>query len=451
MKNTTTLWHNALNRISKDISAVSFDLWVKPIEPLDIKDGVLILSSSSTVAKNQILKNFLDTIKSAVVAEFRGITDCEIFSPAEKEEYLKYNKPFEEIKDVSATGNQYDNFNTKYTFDNFVVGKSNQFVFAASHSVAENPSLKFNPLFIYGGVGLGKTHLLHAIGNYIKQNTPKKKIVYITCENFINDYVDAIRSSSSNDRIITNFREKYRNLDILMIDDIQFISNKTGLQEEFFHTFNDLYQKNKQIIISSDRPPREIPTLEERLKSRFASGLIQDIQKPDFETRVAILQKKAMIEKYLVEPDVFQFIAERVDTNIREMEGFLSKVVFYANLIGKQIATLTDAKEALKNYLETSKEALSSDRIITAVSDYYNIAREDILGKKKTKEIVSARQVCIYLITELMDLPLTAIGEVFGGRDHTTIIHSRDKICELVKTKTSIAVAITDLKEILSA
>lgn len=449
--NISKKWENVLTKVATNMSAVSFDLWLKPLEIIDIKEQTLILATPSLVSKNQIVKNFKDALRNAIIGEFDYIMDFEIFSPEEKEEYLKFNKPFEEEDLAQVNNNQgLESFNTKYTFDNFVVGKSNQFVYTACRAVAENPASRFNPLFIYGGVGLGKTHLLHAIGNYINTNLKDKKIVYVTCENFINDYVYALKFNSTNDTIITNFRDKYRNVDVLMIDDIQFISEKKALQEEFFHTFNDLYQKNKQIIISSDRPPREISALEERLKSRFASGLIQDIQKPDLETRIAILEKKATIEKYAIDSDAIRFIAERIDTNIREMEGFLSKVIFYSSLLGKNSATLLDAQEALKNYLETNKESLSTDRIINVVCDYFNVTKDDLVGKRKNKEIATARQICIYLITEMMDLPLTAIGEIFGGRDHTTIIHSRDKIEEQAKSKSSVSVAVNDLKAMLS-
>lgn len=442
-------WENVLTRMATDISAVSFDLWLKPLEIVDFKDNAIILSAPSVVTKSQILKNFKEPLLNAIMSEFDNVIGFELFTPEEKEEYLKYNKPFENEIQQSTVSSSLDNFNPKYTFDNFVVGKSNQFVYTACRAVAENPAMRFNPLFIYGGVGLGKTHLLHAIGNYIKNNLQDKKIVYVTCENFINDYVYALKFNSTNDTIITNFREKYRNVDVLMVDDIQFISEKKALQEEFFHTFNDLYQKNKQIIISSDRPPREISALEDRLKSRFGSGLIQDIQKPDLETRIAILEKKATIENYAIEKDAIKFIAEKVDSNIREMEGFLSKVIFFGSLLGKSVATVDEAQEALKNYIETNKESLSTDRIINVVCDYFNVTKEDLIGKKKTKEIVTARQICVYLITEMMDLPLTAIGEIFGGRDHTTIIHSRDKIEQLVKNKTNVSVAVNDLKAML--
>ena len=444
-------WNNILDKVSKDISAISFDLWIKPIEPLDYSERTLILSASTKVAKQQVVNNFGDLLKRYASEEFGTDVTIQVFSPEEKEEYLKYNTPNKDApEDTYVERSISDEFNPKYTFENFVVGQSNRFVYVACKTVAEHPSERFNPLFIYGGVGLGKTHLLHAIGNYIKKNLPKLKIVYVTCENLLNDYVEALRFNSQNDRIITNFREKYRNVDVLMVDDIQFISKRTSLQEEIFHTFNDLYLKKKQIIFSSDRPPKEISTLDERLKSRFNSGLTQDVQEPDFETRLAILQKKAFIEGYSIDDDALNYIADKVDTNIREMEGFLSKVVFLANLKNKDMATLEDAKEALDNYMETSKESLDANRIISAVTEYFNLSKDDIIGKKKTKEIVNARQICIYLITELLDLPLTAIGDIFGGRDHTTIMHSRDKIASECKEKASINVAVTDLKAILT-
>lgn len=451
MNNINEKWNNILAKISKDISAISFDLWIKTIEPLDYNENTLILSTRTKIAKKQVVNNFGDLLARCASEEFGTDVTIQLFSPEEKEEYLKYNTPYKDApQDTYVERSISGEFNPKYTFENFVVGQSNRFVYVACKTIAEHPSERFNPLFIYGGVGLGKTHLLHAIGNYIKKNSPKLKIVYVTCENLLNDYVEAIRFNSQNDRIITNFREKYRNVDVLMVDDIQFISKRTSLQEEIFHTFNDLYLKKKQIIFSSDRPPKEISTLDERLKSRFNSGLTQDVQAPDFETRLAILQKKAFIENYSIDDEALNYIADKVDTNIREMEGFLAKVVFLANLKNQNTATLEDAKEALDNYMETSKESLDANRVINVVSEYFNLSKDDIIGKKKTKEIVSARQICIYLITELLDLPLTAIGEIFGGRDHTTIIHSRDKIASECKEKASINVAITDLKAILT-
>ena len=449
MQELQIMWERVLSKLEMMTTAVSFDLWIRPLEVLEFKDyNTLILVASSTTAKNQLLKNHKIQLQNAINEVFNDNINFEILDQNEKDEYIKTNTPAKNQK-VEEEGNKTNsNFNEKYTFDNLVVGKSNQFVYAAAKSVAENPGQKFNPLFIYGGVGLGKTHLLHAIGNYIKSAYPDKKIMYATCEKFTNDYIESLRANK--DMANFEFREKYRNLDVLMIDDIQFISNKTSTQEEFFHTFNDLYQRQKQIIIASDRPPKEIATLEERLRSRFTSGLIQDIQTPDFETRVAILRKKAQQEKYSIDDEVINFIAEKIDTNIREMEGILSKVFFFATLLGKKSATLEEAYEAMKENMDEIKEGLSPDMVIDTVCKYFNISKSDIVGKKKNKEIVEPRMICIYLICELLDLPLVAIGKKFGDRDHTTIMHARDKITEQIKTNNKIKVYITDIKDLLT-
>ena len=337
-------------------------------------------------------------------------------------------------------------FNPKYTFDSFVVGKSNEFVYAAARAVAENPGKRFNPLFIYGGVGLGKTHIMHAIGNFLKQNSPNLIVLYVTCEKFTNDYIDSLRGGKNNS--ISSFREKYRNVDVLMVDDIQFISNKTETQEEFFHTFNDLYQNGKQIIIASDRHPREIPTLTDRLLTRMLSGLIQDVQNPDFETRMAILKRKAYEENYRVEEEVYSYLAEKISSNIRELEGSLAKVHFYAGIHCKHFASLEDAELALKDEI-TEKEMITADDVINAVCKYYNVDKSDLTGKKKNKEIVDPRQMAIYLITELTDLPLTSIGANFGGRDHTTIMHARDKIATEIKSNSRIKTIANDIKNLI--
>ncbi len=449
MQELQIMWERVLSKLEMMTTAVSFDLWIRPLEVLEFKDyNTLILVASSTTAKNQLLKNHKIQLQNAINEVFNDNINFEILDQNEKDEYIKTNTPAKNQKVEEEDNKTNSNFNEKYTFDNFVVGKSNQFVYAAAKSVAENPGQKFNPLFIYGGVGLGKTHLLHAIGNYIKSAYPDKKIMYATCEKFTNDYIESLRANK--DMANFEFREKYRNLDVLMIDDIQFISNKTSTQEEFFHTFNDLYQRQKQIIIASDRPPKEIATLEERLRSRFTSGLIQDIQTPDFETRVAILRKKAQQEKYSIDDEVINFIAEKIDTNIREMEGILSKVFFFATLLGKKSATLEEAYEAMKENMDEIKEGLSPDMVIDTVCKYFNISKNDIVGKKKNKEIVEPRMICIYLICELLDLPLVAIGKKFGDRDHTTIMHARDKITEQIKTNNKIKVYITDIKDLLT-
>lgn len=450
MEEIKSLWNKVLTKLELKVSTVSFELWIKPIVLLDYKDNkTLILVASSKTAKNQLLKNHQEHLKEVIEEIFGDATDFKILDSDEKDEYIKNSNP-SHLNNTNLINNSDDKpvFNQKYTFENFVVGKSNQFVYAGARAVAENPGKRFNPLFIYGGVGLGKTHLLHAIGNYTVSHFPELKIKYVTCEKFTNDYIESMLSKREESKV--EFREKYRKLDILMVDDIQFLSKKDSTQEEFFHTFNDLYQNNKQIILSSDRPPKDIATLAERLESRFASGLIQDIQLPDFETRIAILRKKAQQERYFIDDEVIEFIAEKIDTNIREMEGFLSKVHFFATLLGKKTASLDEAKEAFKEKLDNSRENLTIDLIIDKVCNYFNISKNDIIGKKKSKEIVEPRMIAVYLVSELLDVPLIAIGKHFGGRDHTTIIHARDKITQQVKVNPSTKTIIAELKSLIT-
>ena len=434
------VWESALSTLQKEISATSFDLWIKSLEPVDFKDGVFYLSTTSESAKQRIKKTHGDQIKEALLLASEEINNYEILDPFEKESHTLEAL----ITQNNEDNNVLCNFNPKYTFETFVVGNSNRYVYAAARGVAEHPFSRINPLFIYGGVGLGKTHLLHSIGNYIRKNYPDLKVLYVTCEKFTNDYIESLKSGK--DYANSKFREKYRNLDILIIDDIQFISNKVSTQEEFFHTFNDLYQNNKQIIIASDRHPKEIATLEDRLRSRFSSGLIQDIQSPDFETRLAILQKKVQEEKYTVSDEVINYIADNCDTNIREMEGILSKVYFYSTLLGKEEASLEDLKEALKDHVSSNKVSLTSERIIDCVCKYFTISKEDLTGKKRNKEIVEPRQICMYVIYEMLDLPLTSIAQLFGKKDHTTVIHAREKITNDLKTNNRLKVIISDIK-----
>ncbi len=447
MHDLNSLWKAVLDKLELTVSNVSFVMWFKPLKVLDFVDNKkLVIATNSTSAKNQILRNYFDKLASAVKDIFGENIDIEVLDQNEEIEYIKINGEKTKEKEVDIAKNP---FNSKYTFENFVVGKSNQFVYAAARAVAEHPGEKFNPLFIYGGVGLGKTHILHAIGNYIKQYNPNLNVMYVTCEQFANDYIESLGSAAKN-KAVLEFRTKYRNLDVLMVDDIQFISKKTSTQEEFFHTFNELYQNNKQIIITSDRPPKDIDTLADRLRSRFTSGLIQDIQQPDLETRIAILRKKCQIEKYVIDDDVIDFIAERINTNIRELEGMLSKVYFLANLSNKHSATMEEALEAFNGQLEEDKnEGLSPDDIIDTVCRYFDITRQDIVGKKKSKDVVEPRMIAIYLISEILEIPLVSIGKIFGGRDHTTIMHSRDKISDELKTSHKVQSFVSEIKKML--
>lgn len=332
--------------------------------------------------------------------------------------------------------------NSKYTFDTFVVGNSNRFAHAASQAVAESPAKAYNPFFIYGGVGLGKTHLMHAIGHYILEQDPNCKVVYLSSEKFTNELINSIRDDKN-----VEFRNKYRTMDVLLIDDIQFIAGKERTQEEFFHTFNALHEANKQIVISSDRPPKEIPTLEERLRSRFEWGLITDIQPPDFETRIAILQKKAMMENLTVPNDVINFIATKIQTNIRELEGALIRIVAYSSLTDSAI-DIQLAEHVLKDILPDEKpRTVTAPIILQEVGNYFSIKPEEFKSKKRTKDLAHARQIAMFLCCELTDLSLPKIGDEFGGRDHTTVIHARDKITQEVEEDAQISAIVDNLKK----
>ena len=462
--NAQLIWDKALIKMETLFSTVAYDMWIKTLTPVGIKEDIFYLNASTKQAYNTVNTAYLSKIESALMEENPTLKGVKVVFSCNEEGFTDDDalpiQLFAEDDPRVPTDIQKNaadvivkkptdiNLNAKYTFDSFVVGKSNNFVYAAARAVAERPGTTYNPLFIYGGVGLGKTHLLHAIGNYLHSKDPTLKILYTTSEKFTNDYVASIYSGAEKN-LTMEFRDKYRNVDVLMIDDIQFISGKSATQEEIFHTFNTLYHNNKQIIISSDRPPKEISPLEERLQSRFEWGLTADIQAPDIETRIAILQKKAQAERYQISPEILSFIAQQVDCNIREMEGLLNKIILLTTLTGNNVVTLEIAEEAAKDYLKKNTDMLTSDRIIDAVCSYFNVRKEDLVGKKKNKEIVEPRQFCIFIITELLDMPLTAIGEIFGGRDHTTIIYARDKIAELLKTNHKLNVALKDIRSML--
>lgn len=331
--------------------------------------------------------------------------------------------------------------NEKYTFDTFVIGSGNRFAHAASLAVAEAPAKAYNPLFIYGGVGLGKTHLMHAIGQYVQDQNLGTRIAYVSSERFTNDFINSIRDNKT-----VEFRNKYRNIDVLLIDDIQFLAGKEQTQEEFFHTFNALHNDQKQIIISSDRPPKEIPTLEDRLRSRFEWGLITDITPPDLETRIAILRKKANAEQLDVSNEVMLYIASQIDTNIRELEGALTRVIAYANLVGRPIDPNV-AAEALHNIMPVAEPRKVTIRDIQeSVSKHFNLPFDDLKAKKRTKSIAFPRQIAMYLSREMTESSLPKIGEEFGGRDHTTVIHAHEKISMLIKSDGETGKVIEQIK-----
>ena len=448
MEDCKKIWNELLIGISNNISTVSYEMWFNTLEPLTIAYNKLIVVAKLKSTKNTINNNYrnliLDEIKKL---GYSYITDYVIITP---DEISIYENQIQEDKKEAAKESAENKsiFNSDFTFDKFVVGQSNQIVYAAAKAVAAQLGTLHNPLFIYGGVGLGKTHIMHAIGNEILKTNKKVKIIYCTTEQFVNDFIDSIKNNKDNEQN-RRFREKYRNVDLLMLDDIQFLAGKTGTQEALFHTFNDLYQFKKQIILSSDRNPKELTFLEERLQSRFASGLTVDISTPDLETRIAILQKKALFKNVNLPIEVVYFIAEKIDSNIRELEGALQKVIFYCQLLGKEPDNIDIIKEALKDDIDVTTHILSLDTIVDATCSYFNVKKQDIIGKKKLKPIVNARQIAIYLIYDILGVPLATIGSYFGGKDHTTIIYARDKIEDLIKTDNLVANQIKDIKNMI--
>lgn len=448
MNESVKIWKDISSYIEASMSTVSYEMWFGKLVPLTIENNKLILVSPLVSVKRTV-DGFKDTVvKDAIEKSGTYVTDIIVILEDEAENY----KPEKETAPSVETKDEEDDFkfvlNPSYTFENFVVGDCNNIASSAAKAVAENPGVLYNPLFIYGGVGLGKTHIMHAIGNYILSADRKKKILYVTTEQFVNEFIDSLMKSKDN-KLNKSFREKYRNCDVLMIDDIQFLANKMSSQEALFHTFNDLYQNKKQIVLSSDRHPRELTFIEERLQSRFQCGLTVDITNPSVETRVAILRKKAEIKKFRVSNDVIFFIAELINSNVRELEGALSKVMFYCSLMKKDVCDIDTAKEALKDFIDVTNHVISIDNIVDATCTYFNIKRADIVGKKKLKNIVNARQIAIYLINDMLGIPLTSIGDYFGGRDHTTIMYARDKITSLCKTDPMIQAQVNDIRAMI--
>ena len=414
-------WEDILDyvRIEHELTHVSFNTWLQPLKVYRYENGILsiLVPEQQQMGISYISKKYLLPIKVAV-AEVTGI-DCDIEFILPDDASKKENQ----TKNLAVTNINMEqaNLNPRYTFSTFVVGKNNNFAHAASLAVAESPGEMYNPLFIYGGVGLGKTHLMHSIAHFILEKNPSANILYVTSETFTNEVIENIRSG--NNMAMSKFREKYRNIDVLLIDDIQFIIGKESTQEEFFHTFNHLHGAGKQVIISSDKPPKEMSTLEERLKSRFEWGLIADISSPDYETRVAILKKREELDGYQIDDEVIQYIADNVKSNIRELEGALNAVVAYGKLNKKDV-NIESAKEALKNIISPNqKKVITPTLIVDTVCDHFHIKKEDILGSKRNAEIVQPRQIVMYLCREMTQTNFKEIGNVLGGRDHSTVIH----------------------------
>ena len=443
------LWEKTLNIIKGELTEVSFNTWIKSCEPISISSNTIKISVPNSFTQDILEKRYKDLVINSIEVACSKTYNLEFLIASEiqdaEELEEKTKQPKKDNMTVVVNDEMSSTLNPKYTFNSFVIGNSNRFAHAASLAVAESPAKAYNPLFIYGGVGLGKTHLMHAIGHYILQNNPNAKVVYVSSEKFTNELINAIKDDKNEE-----FRTKYRSVDVLLIDDIQFIAGKERTQEEFFHTFNTLHEANKQIILSSDRPPKEIPTLEDRLRSRFEWGLIADIQAPDFETRMAILKKKADVEKLNVPNEVMVYIATKVKSNIRELEGALIRIVAYSSLTNREI-TVDLSSEALKDIISNKQnKSITIDLIQDVVATYFNLRVEDLKSQRRTRNVAYPRQIAMYLSRKLTDMSLPKIGEEFGGRDHTTVIHAYEKISESLNRDESLEHTLNDITKKLT-
>ena len=448
-------WDEILLNIKEehDISEVSYRTWLLPLIPDSVDKDILTILVPDSAFISYVKKKyeFLLTITIEEITGFQCKLDFKLKSDVKEPE--KENRLINVNNNtVSQLALQNANLNPRYTFDTFVVGKNNNLAHAASLAVAESPGEIYNPLFIYGGVGLGKTHLMHSIAHFILENNPQTRVLYVTSESFTNELIEAIRNG--NNTAMTKFREKYRNIDVLLIDDIQFIIGKESTQEEFFHTFNDLHGAKKQIIISSDKPPKEIATLEGRLKSRFEWGLIADISSPDYETRMAILRKKEERDSkekgYHLDDEVIQYIATNIKSNIRELEGALNRITAMSSLEHREI-TVELAQEALKDMISpNAKREITPDLILLTVAEHFHIKTDDIKGSKRSADIVIPRQIAMYLCREMTSTPLKAIGKLMGNRDHTTVLHGVEKISKEIETSDDLKNTIDIIKKKLN-
>ena len=445
------IWIRFTEKFSESASAQVMDTWINPIMPLEVTDEYCKVAVKNSFFKRFIEEKYSKTIESILSSIMEKNIRLIIEAPEQAEEKQvipEIKVAAEPIKPLFNVEKEEEaaesNLNPKYVFENYVMGNSNRFAYAAAQAVANNPATTYNPLFLYGGVGLGKTHLMHAIGNRIKQNDPTMKVLYISSENFTNEIINSIYNKNTE-----AFRKKYRNIDCLIIDDIQFLKGKEQTQVEFFHTFNDLRDSNKQIIISSDRLPKEIETLEDRMRSRFEQGLIADIQPPDLETRIAILRQKAANDKIEMPNDVLTLLATSITNNIREIEGVYTKIVAYSSLMDVPV-TLEITKKILDdmgNIVQVKQ--ITFESITQAVAEHYRIKLDELFNKKRTQNIAYPRQVAMYLCRELADMSYPRIGELFGGRDHTTVIHAYEKISNKSKEDSKLQKDLNTLKEIL--
>ena len=463
------IWSDALKLLENDVNKPTFDLWFRSTELVAYYGENIIIKVQNDYAKNYLKNNFVHIIKNHLESMLNHTVKLQFVTPQEKDQAIDYllqqqgytdepvqqlepeipeavHEPITYFETEPRLFTRDTGLNPKYTFDTFVVGSSNRLTHAACMGVADNiannaATRVYNPLFIHGGSGLGKTHLMHAIGNHILAHKPNTRITYLSSETFTNEIIDAIMKNKRKE-----FRDKYRTVDVLLIDDIQFIADKESTQEEFFHTFNALREAEKQIIISSDRQPNEIPKLEERLRTRFNQGLLTDIQPPDLETRIAILRKKAHTEGLDIPDEVFDYIAENIHSNIRELEGMLTRLSAYSSLSSRKI-DLALTKECLQNLITPNDPVIVTGELIQEkVAEYYKMRVEDFKAKKRTKNIAFPRQIAMYLCREMTDLSLPKIGELFGGRDHTTVIHACEKISEEMRNDQTLQMTINNIK-----
>lgn len=439
-------WPEILNMVKTehDVSPVSFSAWLEPLEVYKVEGNVVtIVVTNGSMALNYINKKYLLPLQVAIIETTGEDYEISLVLPEDIKEEIPEPAP---ISDSTLNGNIVKaGLNPRYTFDTFVVGSNNKMAHAASLAVAESPGEAYNPLFIYGGVGLGKTHLMHSIAHFVLQKNPNAKVLYVTSETFTNELIDSIRNG--NNSTMSKFREKYRDIDVLLIDDIQFIIGKESTQEEFFHTFNALHGAKKQIVISSDKPPKDMEILEDRLRSRFEWGLIVDISSPDYETRMAILRKKEELDGYSIDNEVIEYIARNVKSNIRELEGSLNKIMAYANLEKSEI-NLALAEKVLKDIISPNEKRVITPELITdIVADHFDLTPADIIGNRRNSQIAFPRQIVMYLCRHMTDSTLKIIGQYLGGRDHTTIMNGINKIEAELETSESTREVIDILRK----
>lgn len=439
-------WSDILNmiKIEHDVSDVSFNAWLEPLEVYKVEGNVVtIIVTNGSMALDYINKKYLLPLKVSIAETIGQDFEISLVLPEDIKEEFK--EPPAAAPASLNENIEKANLNPRYTFDTFVVGNNNKMAHAASLAVAESPGEAYNPLFIYGGVGLGKTHLMHSIAHFIIEHDKNSKILYVTSEEFTNELIDTIRNG--NNTAMAKFREKYRNIDVLLVDDIQFIIGKESTQEEFFHTFNSLHSAKKQIIISSDKPPKDMEILEERIRSRFEWGLIADITLPDYETRMAILHKKEEMDGYNINEEVIKYIANNIKSNIRELEGAFNKVMAFAKLEQREVS-LELAEQALKDIISPDeKKVITPEYIISVVSEHYNVTPNDLSGNKRNSKIVVPRQVAMYLCRDLIDTSLKTIGKCLGNRDHTTVMHGIEKIEREMETNDNLKNTVDILKK----